>query len=67
MNSSDPNKRANLVETLLASRSWVDKWTMFYGDLFQNNSQNSQIKRLQSDVQTFYIYFQDFFTERQAL
>lgn len=29
-------KRAKLVDELLASSSWVDKWTMYFGDLFQN-------------------------------
>jgi len=33
-----PAKRANLIETLLASPQWIDKWTMFYGDLFKNAS-----------------------------
>ena len=33
-----PNKRANLVDELLATPQWVDKWTMFYGDLFKNAS-----------------------------
>ena len=33
-----PNKRANLVNELLAKPEWVDKWTMFYGDLFQNTA-----------------------------
>lgn len=32
------NKRANLVDELLAKPEWVDKWTMFYGDLFRNAS-----------------------------
>ncbi len=31
-----PNKRANLIEELLASPQWVDKWTMYFGDLYQN-------------------------------
>jgi hypothetical protein len=56
VNSADPNKRAALVDSLLASSAWVDKWTMFYGDLFQNNSQNSQIRRFQPGVQAFYTY-----------
>jgi hypothetical protein len=33
---STPNKRANLIETLLASSQWVDRWTMFFGDLYKN-------------------------------
>jgi len=31
-----PDKRAKLVDELLAKPEWVDKWTMFYGDLFKN-------------------------------
>jgi len=33
-----PAKRANLVETLLGSSQWVDRWTMFFGDLYKNAS-----------------------------
>ncbi len=33
-----PDKRAALVDELLAKPEWVDKWTMFYGDLFKNAS-----------------------------
>src|SRR5580658_2282225 len=33
-----PTKRSDYIETLLASPQWVDKWTMFYGDLFMNNA-----------------------------
>ncbi len=53
---STPNKRANLIEQLLASPSWVDKWTMFFGDLYQNNSQNSQIRRFPDGVKAFNDY-----------
>jgi hypothetical protein len=31
-----PDKRAKLVDELLARPEWLDKWTMFYGDLFKN-------------------------------
>jgi hypothetical protein len=34
---TSPNKRANLVEQLLASPAWLDKWTMYYADLFANS------------------------------
>ncbi|MBZ5600754.1 MAG: DUF1549 and DUF1553 domain-containing protein [Acidobacteriia bacterium] len=33
---TNPNKRAALVDELLASPQWIDKWTMFYGDLFKS-------------------------------
>ena len=32
------NKRAALVDELIGSSQWVDKWTMFYGDLFKSAS-----------------------------
>ncbi len=54
-----PDKRSKLIETLLASPQWVDKWTMFYGDLFQNNSRNTQIVRYPAGVQAFYTYIHD--------
>src|SRR5262249_31936916 len=37
--SSD--KRAKLIDELLAKPEWVDKWTMFYGDLYQNTVQRN--------------------------
>jgi len=34
-----PIKRSKYVESLLATPQWVDKWTMYFGDFFQNNSE----------------------------
>jgi hypothetical protein len=31
-----PDKRAKLIDELLAKPEWVDKWTMYFGDLYQN-------------------------------
>lgn len=33
---NSPDKRARLVKELLARPEWVDKWTMFFGDLYKN-------------------------------
>jgi hypothetical protein len=33
---SNPQKRANLIDELLAKPEWVDKWTVFYADLYKN-------------------------------
>jgi hypothetical protein len=33
-----PDKRAKLIDTLLDSPEWVDKWTMYFGDLFKNTA-----------------------------
>jgi hypothetical protein len=38
-----PDKRAKLVDELLQSPEWVDKWTMYFGDLLKNTDRiNSQ-------------------------
>jgi len=50
---SSPDKRAKLVDELLAKPEWIDKWTMFFGDLYQNNSRNSQVRRYPSGVKAF--------------
>src|SRR5271165_2322045 len=54
-NTSTP-KRADYIESLLASPQWLDKWTIYYGDFLQNNSQNTQITRFQSGVAAFNTY-----------
>jgi hypothetical protein len=47
------NKRELLIEELLAKPEWVDKWTMFFGDLYKNNQRNTQINRYPSGVVAF--------------
>ncbi len=39
VSDSDPNKRAKYVDELLNSTEWVDKWTMYFGDLYKNTDQ----------------------------
>jgi hypothetical protein len=33
-----PGKPAKLVDELIAKQEWLDKWTMWFGDLYQNAS-----------------------------
>jgi hypothetical protein len=54
-----PNKRAIYIDALLSSSQWVDKWTMFYGDLLQNNASNTQIQRRNEGRNAFYKYIHD--------
>lgn len=56
---STPNKRAKLIDDLLASSAWVDKWTMYYGDLYQNNTASQQLTRFQEGRNAFYKYIHD--------
>lgn len=60
-----PNKRAIYIDQLLASTQWVDKWTMFYGDLLQNNATNSQIQRKNEGRNAFYKYLHDSLAENK--
>ena len=56
-----PTKRANYIETLLASPQWVDKWTMFYGDLFMNNATkpSTGVTRFPQGRNALYSYIQN--------
>jgi hypothetical protein len=54
-----PDKRAIYIDSLLSSSQWVDKWTMFYGDLLQNNASNTQIQRRNEGRNAFYKYIHD--------
>src|SRR5215813_5077454 len=38
LSDSDSNKRTALIDKLLASDTYIDKWTMFFGNLFQVTS-----------------------------
>ena len=51
-----PNKRANYIDSLMSTQQWTDKWTIYFGDFFQNNSQNSQIRRFPDGVRAFNNY-----------
>jgi hypothetical protein len=50
------DKRSKLIDELMAKPEWIDKWTMWFGDLYQNNSQNSQIRRYPDGVKAFNDY-----------
>jgi hypothetical protein len=56
VNDTSATKRGTLVETLLASPSWIDKWTIWLADLYQNNSRNTQIPRYVPGVMGFNTY-----------
>ncbi len=56
VNDPSLNKRAALVDNLLASPNWVDKWTVWFADLYQNNSRNTQVVRYIQGVTGFNTY-----------
>lgn len=58
---TDPNKRANLVDELLAKSEWVDKWTMFYGDMYKSaaNQQSADLNRFPPGRDAFNLWIRN--------
>jgi hypothetical protein len=54
-----PNKRALLIDQLLAAPEWVDKWTMYYGDLYKNTATTVQIRIRPEGRNAFYKWIRD--------
>jgi hypothetical protein len=52
----DPSKRDTTVDALIGTPEFVDKWTMFFGDLFRVNVQTSAINRAVPGRDAFYEY-----------
>jgi hypothetical protein len=61
VNDKSPDKRSALIEELLASPQWVDKWTMYFGDLYQNTDQrpSTSLRRFPSGRNAFYTWIHD--------
>lgn len=56
---TSPDKRAKLVDDLLSRAEWVDKWTMFFGDLYGNVDRNTQVTRYEQGRNAFYYWIHD--------
>jgi hypothetical protein len=53
---NSPNKRDALVDRLVGTPEYVDKWTMFFGDLFENNARSTNVQRYSGGRDAFYNY-----------
>ncbi|MCU1327799.1 MAG: hypothetical protein JWN34_3169 [Bryobacterales bacterium] len=51
--------RAALIDELLASPEWVDKWTMYFGDHFKNTASTVQVQIRPEGRNAFYKYLRD--------
>lgn len=47
-------KRADLINQLLNSPEWVDKWTMYFGDLYRNTRNSDVTPRFDAGRNAFY-------------
>jgi hypothetical protein len=58
------DKRAKLIEELLAKPEWIDKWTMYFGDLFQNttNKASTGLNRFAPGRNAFHQWIRDSLT-----
>lgn len=56
---TDPAKRAKYIDELMNRAEWVDKWTMYFGDLFKNSSTNTQITRYPQGRDAFQKWIHD--------
>jgi hypothetical protein len=59
-----PDKRAKLVDELLAAPAWADKWTMYFGDLYRNtaNRASTGVNRSPAGRNSFYYWIKDSLT-----
>jgi hypothetical protein len=58
---NSPDKRARLIDELLDKPEWVDKWTMFFGDLYKNtdNRPSTAIRRFPQGRNAFYQWIKE--------
>ena len=61
VSDTTPDKRARLIDELLAAPAWVDKWTMYFGDLYQNtaNRPSVNVNRSAAGRNAFYQWIKD--------
>ncbi len=62
-----PDKRAKLIEELMAKPEWIDKWTMYFGDLYQNttNKASTSMNRFAQGRNAFYQWIKDSLTSEK--
>jgi len=54
-----PDKRAKKIDQLLASDAFVDRWTMWFGDLVQNVTASNNIREYYVGRNAYYNYIHD--------
>lgn len=56
---TSPNKRERLVDRLLETPEWADRWAMFFGDHFRNTRVTAQVNRYPNGRDSFHLYLLD--------
>ena len=56
---SNGAKRDVLIDSLIGSPEFINKWTLFFGDLYKNNANATNVVRYQQGRDAFYLYLKD--------
>ena len=59
VNDTSPAKRNTLIDELISSSEFTDKWTMFFGGLFKLNGPATNVNRFTQGRDAFYLYLKD--------
>ena len=59
VNDTNPGKRDAVVDSLIGTEEFIDKWTMFLGDLFKNDGPSANVNRYLQGRDAFYSYLKD--------
>ncbi len=59
LNNVSSAKRDAMIDGLLASPEFTDKWTLFFGDLFENNVTSQHVSRGIQGRDAFYLFLKD--------
>jgi Protein of unknown function (DUF1549)/Protein of unknown function (DUF1553) len=67
VNDASADKRSKLVDTLLASPEWIDRWTMYFGDRLKNTDFNpsSGVRRFPDGRNAFYTWIKTSLTNNK--
>jgi hypothetical protein len=65
MFDTNPSKRDAKIDALIGTPEFIDKWTMFFGDLYKVNAQATNINRDIYGRDAFYLYIKDAITRNK--
>jgi len=66
LKDTNPNKRDALVDSLIGTPEYVDKWTMFFGDLYKNTASSPNVTRYVEGREAFYTFIKDSLTANKS-
>ncbi|MGA8806785.1 MAG: DUF1549 domain-containing protein [Thermoanaerobaculia bacterium] len=66
LNDKTADKRTKTIDALLASDAFVDRWTMWFGDLVQNVQVSSSSREQPAGRNAYYTYIHDSIRNKKA-